>query len=245
MTPMPIWLFCVCRNERLMLPYFLKHYVTWVDKLIFYDDKSDDGTRKLISECTKAELRDWPGTTGLDDAAFLDFAHEAWKEARCNAEWVIYVDADELLYHEDMLTLLRTYLADGVEVPQIRGYTMFSREFPTTTGQIYDQVRAGVPDDVWNKPAIFRRFMHWTMGRHGLDFTKFSPRSSPTAEIKLLHYRGLGAEYVRWRHARNWERVPDHCRRMHLGTNTAPDYVGHHSLAWFEEVMSRNLPHVV
>ena len=101
-----------------------------------------------------------------------------WKEARCNAEWVIYVDADEFLYHEDMLTLLRSYLADGVEVPQIRGYTMFSREFPTTTGQIYDQVKAGVPDDVWNKPAIFRRFMHWTMGRHGLDFTKFSPRSS-------------------------------------------------------------------
>jgi glycosyltransferase involved in cell wall biosynthesis len=242
---MTIWLYCICRNEIQILPYFLRHYVPWVDKLIFYDDQSDDGTRQLIQATPKTELRNWPGSSGLDDAAFLDFANEQWKEARGKAEWVIWVDSDELLYHENMIPLLADYLATGVELPQIRGYTMFSREFPTTTGQIYEQVRAGVPDDVWNKPSIFRGNMHWTMGRHGMDWTKVSLKSSPTVEIKLLHYRGLGMEYVRWRHARNWARVPDHCRRMHLGENTNPEWTSHHGLEWFREVMSRNLPWVV
>lgn len=242
---MRIWLFCILRNERLILPFFLRHYAPWVDKLIFFDDKSTDGTRELIGECPKAELRDWPGTTGLDDVAFLDFAHEAWKEARCNAEWVIWVDADELLYHPDMLNVLRTYLAQGIEMPQIQGFTMFSREFPTTTGQIYEQVRAGVPDEVWSKPSIFRGNIAWTMGRHSLDWTRATPKASPTAEIKLLHFRGLGMDYVRWRHSRNWARVPEHCRQRNLGMNTSPGWTGHHGLAWYEELMSRNLPLVI
>lgn len=242
---MTVWLYCICRDEIQILPYFLRHYVPWVDRLIFYDDQSADGTRELIAATPKCEVRDWPGTHGIVDDEFLHFAHEQWKEARCHADWVVWIDADEFLYHPNMLELLERYLREGVQVPQIRGFTMFSREFPTTSGQIYEQVKAGVPDDCWNKPSIFRDVADWTVGRHGWDYTKSNPRGSSDCEIKLLHYRGLGMEYVRWRHNRNWARVPEAQRRMNLGTNTAPDYVGHHGLAWFEEVMSRNLPHVI
>lgn len=242
---MTIWLYAIVRNEAPIMPYFLRHYTPWVDRLIFYDGGSTDGTREMIAACPKAELRDWAGSDGIVDDEFLHFANEQWKEARGKADWVIWCDADEFLYHPNMLELLSGYLQDGVEVPQVSGYTMFSREFPTTKGQIYDEVRAGVPDDIWSKPAIFRSNMHWTMGRHGLDFTKFNPKSSAKSEIKLLHYRGLGMDYVRWRHNRNWERVPERCRQLNLGSNTSPDHTGHHGLGWFEEVMSRNLPHVI
>ena len=42
---MTIWLYCICRNEARLMPYLLRHYETFVDKLIFYNDQSDDGTR--------------------------------------------------------------------------------------------------------------------------------------------------------------------------------------------------------
>jgi len=87
--------------------------------------------------------------------------------------------------------------------------------------------------------------MHWTMGRHGPDYSLFNPKSSAHAEIKLLHYRALGVDYLRWRHARNWARVPERCRRLNLGTNTAPDYTGHHGLAWFEEAIAKDWPDVI
>ena len=179
------------------------------------------------------------------DDKFLEFANEAWKEARGKADWIVFVDADEFLFHPAIKEVLRRYLADDVEVPQIQGYTMVSKSFPTTNGQIYDEVRTGFPDGIWSKPAIFRKHMWWTVGRHGPDYAQFNPRSSEHAEIKLLHYRGLGADYVRWRHARNWARVPERCRALNLGTNTAPDAVGHHTVGWFEEVISKDWPDVI
>ena len=242
---MRVWLYSIVRNERLILPYLLRHYVPWVDKLIFYDDRSDDGTRELILECPKAELRDWTGSLGINDDEFVYFANEQWKEARGKAEWVIWIDADEFLYHPNMLELLAGYLAAGVEVPQVAGFTMVSKVFPTTTGQIYEEVKTGFSDGYWDKKAIFRGNMFWTIGRHGIDFTRFNPPSSPTCEIKLLHYRGLGMDYVKWRHHRNWQRVPERCRRLNMGPNCNPDYHDHHGLEWFQDAINRDWPNVI
>lgn len=245
MNELSIWLFCICRNEARIMPYFLRHYAPWVTKFVFFDELSDDGTRDIIRSCHTAELRDWPGSCGINDDQMLTFANEAWKEARGHADWVIWVDADEFLYHPAIKEVLRRYLADDIEVPQIQGYTMVSKQFPTAPDQIYDEVRTGFPDGIWGKPAIFRKHMWWTVGRHSPDLTKFNPRSSTHAEIKLLHYRALGVDYVRWRHTRNWDRVPERCRALNMGTNTAPGHTGHHGLAWFEEQIGKDWPEVI
>ena len=138
-----------------------------------------------------------------------------------------------------------TLLKEGVDLPQVWGYTMVSDHFPTTTGQIYDEIKTGFYDDVWSKPAIFRTGMVWTMGRHNYDRGAVSLRPSDKVELKLLHYRCLGMDYLRQRHARNWARVPDHCRRQNLGTNCAPDWTGAHGVSWFNEVSQRKLSEVI
>lgn len=240
-----VWLYCILRNEAKIIGYFLRHYTPWVSKLIFYDDKSDDGTREIIRACPKAELRDWEGTPGIVDDEFLEFANEQWKEARGKTDWVAWVDADEFLYHPNIDGVLRRYWAQDVEVPQIEGFTMVSDHFPTTEGQIYDEIKTGFRDGVWDKKAIFRVHMHWNVGRHSINFNYFNPKSSPEAEIKLLHYRCLGMDYLRWRHQRNWERVPERCRRQNLGTNTMPGFRGHHSVEWFEEIDPKKLSNVI
>lgn len=240
-----IWLYCILRDEQPIIGYFLKHYTPWVDKLIFYDGGSTDGTRQIISACPQAELRDWPGSKGIVDHEFMDFANEQWKEARGKADWIVWVDADEFLYHPNMPALLAGYLAAGVTGPRIMGYTMISREFPTTQGQIYDEVRQGFPDDCWSKQAIFREGIHFNVGRHSFDPARSRMVSSPTTELKLLHYRGLGLDYVRERHRRNWERVPPPCRSQNFGVNTSPEYVGHHSLEWFAEMIKKEWPAVI
>ena len=242
---MTAWLYCICRNEAKFLPYFLRHYEPWVSKLIFYDDQSDDGTRQLITDCPKAELRDWPGTHGIVDDEFVEFANEQWKEARGKAHWVVWVDADEILYHPNITELLVRYLHEGVEVPQVIGYTMVSQRFPTTSGQVYDEIRTGFRDGVWDKKAVFRAHMHWNVGRHSIDMSRFNPRSSATAELKLLHYRCLGMQYLEWRHARNWERVPERCRALNLGTNCAPGHAEHHGVEWFRQIDPNKLEQVI
>ncbi len=241
---MTVWLFCILRNEAPMIGYFLRHYAPWVTKFVFYDGASTDGTRDIIRSCHTAELRDWPGSDGLHDDEFLSFANEQWKEAK-DADWIIWADADEILYHPDILGVLSRYLEQDVEVPRIAGFTMVSKTFPTTPGQIYDEVRTGFPDDAWGKPAIFRKRIFWTVGRHSIDITRFKPRFSAQADIKLLHYRAMGVDYVRARHARNWARVPDRCRAQNFGTNCATDAVGHHTADWFEMMIGKDWPEVI
>lgn len=242
---MSVWVYAICKDEKKIVGYFLRHYCTFCDKIIIYDGGSTDGTREEIAACPKAELRNWPGSEGIVDDEFMAFANEQWREAIGKTEWVAWVDLDEFLYCPNITQVLQRYLETGVNIPQIGGYTMVSRHFPTTDGQIYDEIKTGFPDGVWDKKAIFRENMIWNVGRHSINHPALRIVSSEYPEIKLLHYRALGADYVRWRHARNWARVPERCRALNLGTNTAPDAVGHHTIGWFEEVISKDWPEVI
>lgn len=220
-----------------MMGYFLRHYTRFCDKLIFYDDRSTDGTRELIHSCPEAELRDWPGGHGIVDDEFMDFSNEQWKEARGQADWVIWVDADEFLYHPDIKGVLADYLAKDVHHPWITAFTMVSDAFPTTDGQIYDEVKTGFRDTFWDKQAIFRGDIHYNVGRHSFDHTRFKYRPSDGPAIKLLHFRCLGLDYLKARHARNWGRVPERCRHFSYGVNCSPGFEGHHGVSWFEQQM--------
>lgn len=246
---MTVWLYCICRNEERMMPYFLRHYSTWVDKLIFYDGRSTDGTRSLIQSCPKAELRDWPGEDGLVDDQFRDFANEQWKESKGKADWVLWVDADELLYHPSMLELLDRYLKEGVEVPHVAGFAMVWSRFPTSSGQIYDEIKTGFRSPEWDKPEIFRPCLNmaWNVGRHSLnlDIIGRNPVSSREREIKLLHYRYFGLDYIRERGEKNVSRQPQRCKLLNYGDNNFPGATKAYSVNWFKDVLKQQFPEVI
>lgn len=240
---MRVWLYCIIRNEARLLPYFLRHYTTFCERMEFFDDQSDDGTRELILDCPKAVLSAWPGSHGIVDDEFRDFANEKWKDARGHADWVMWVDSDEFIYHPEILSVLARYMKEGVDLPRIQGFTMISDHFPTTNRQIYDEIKTGIPDSVWSKPEVFRCNMKWDVGRHSIYSGAFQFKPSDTAELKLLHYRCLGMDWLRERHARNWSRVPDHCRARTYGENTSPGYPGNYGVAWYEN-MFKQLPQI-
>lgn len=245
---MTIWLYCIIRNEARLLPYFLRHYVTFVDRLEFFDDQSDDGTRDIIKACPKAVLSDWPGEHGIVDDQFLEFANQKWKEARGKADWVIWVDSDEFIYHPEILTVLARYMAQGVDVPLIEGYGMVSNAFPTTDGQIYGQISTGFRSPEWDKPEIFRTTcnMVWNVGRHSFNEQWMVPyKSSDRAEIKLLHYRYLGLDYVSERNRRNFSRQPERCKRLAYGDNVLPNATKAYSTNWFEHFRNQPFPNVI
>lgn len=242
---MKIWTFCIICDEAPILPYFLRHYTTFADKLIFFDGGSKDGTREMIAACPKAELRDWPGSKGIVDDEFMNFANTAWKEACAKADWVIWVDADEFIYHPQLFAKLEEYLKLGVDHPGIAAYTMLADKFPTTKGQIYDEIKTGIRDFYWDKQAVFRGDIWWNVGRHSVEVGRFKYKPSDHKAIKLLHYRCLGIEYLRARHARNWARVPEHCRIRSFGANCSPGYEGHHGVKWFEEEMKKPRENVI
>jgi hypothetical protein len=95
-----------------------------------FDDNSDDGTQEIVKACPKAVLEKYPFSGGLDDREFIQHAQDTYRKARGHADWVIWCDSDELLYHPQLLPTLEKLLKDGVDVPLTRGFQMISETFP-------------------------------------------------------------------------------------------------------------------
>jgi hypothetical protein len=223
---MKVWVYCVMRNEAPLLPYFLRHYLTFADRITIYDDQSDDGGPAIIQTAgPRVQLLPFP-FSGLDDIIFMDFANETYKEARGQADWVIWVDADEFIYHPHILMTLGRYLASDVTLPLVAGFAMWSETFPAGAGQIYDEIKTGVPYDAYSKPVVVNPAIdiRWGAGKHGLHAGHENARRSQEAEIKLLHYRHLGEPYYTARQTRNYTRCTPANIERGLGFQTYPQH---------------------
>lgn len=231
---MIVWVYTVVHNEALMMPYWMRHYATFCDRLIVYDDRSDDGTQK-IAAVLGADLRAYPGS-GFDDIEMVQFANNTYREAEGHADFVIWVDADEFLYDPNMRARLERFTAEGITLPLVQGYAMIGNAPPSGDGQIYDEIALGFAHDRYSKPCILRPNidLRWDVGKHWAKVNG-NAKTNSDDPLKLLHYRYLGKAYHEARNARNWSRISTRQRQFRLGYETAPDWQGDYSARWYEQ----------
>ena len=140
-TPMKVRVYSLCWNEERFLPYFLRHYCPFVEKIAIYDNLSEDKSVEIIKSFPNTEVRPYSTQGQLRDDAFLYIKNQTWKESRGQADWVIIVDTDELLWHPDLLSYLEECKQKGVTIPVPMGYEMISDAFPSTDGQVYEEIK--------------------------------------------------------------------------------------------------------
>ena len=186
-------------NEILLMPYFLRHYASFADRIFIYDAMSDDGTREVVAACPKAELIDWQ-CHEANDMEYMALHNSAYiQHSRGVADWVILPDCDEFVYHPEIRTVLEEYKQVGINLAAPQGYNMMSDQFPTTEGQIYEEVVFGTPYEPECKPIVFDPMlpMNFGIGKHGLF--PFPPEvtviEAPMRDLKLLHLTGLGRQF--------------------------------------------------
>lgn len=220
---MKIWTMCVMHNEAAMLPYFLRHYTAFSDQVLIFDDHSTDGTPDIARSFERVKVQDYPGQ-GLDDLAFVEFASQAYPQARGQADWVIWPDADEFVYHPHILMTLGRYMASGVTLPLVDGYAMLADHFPTGTGQIYDEIKTGVRYGPESKRIVLNPMIdvRWGAGKHYVEFESGAVPSQQ-AELLLMHFRHLGRDHFDGRNARNGERISERNRQHNLGWQVWPE----------------------
>lgn len=236
---MKIWVFALMHNEAALLPFFMRHYQAVADRVIIFDDHSDDGTAELAAAYARVSVRPYPGE-GLDDQEFSDFAARTYPEARGRADWCLWVDADEFIYHPDLRGRLAHYQAAGVTLPNVAGYSMFANAFPATDGQLYDAVTVGARAPFYDKPVVFNPALdlRWIPGKHALAEPVDTARGG-AAEIKLLHFRHLGERYFAERNARNYARMSARNVAQGLGYQTYPENQAAHG--WAAQVKAMEL----
>ena len=233
---MSAWAFTLVRNEAVLIPYWVRHYRTFCERVIVYcDTTSDDGTAE-IAEAEGAEVRGYTSPDGLDDGVFTAFANYRYQEARGQAEWVIWTDADEILYHPRMTERLAQLRQLRVDVPWVEGYAMVSDGPPTGKGQIYDEIRRGFPAPAYSKVAIFDPSIgvFWAAGKHKADLPPCRGGGYDDP-LKLLHYRYLGEAWHRERNQRNYQRVSEAAHVIGYGKECSPGYEGEYSPEWYAE----------
>lgn len=225
--PLKINLYSIQRNEAKILPFWLQYYRPIADRIIVYDDQSDDGSRVLL-EAAGAEVRDYPSTL-LDDGVMAALYSSCYKEDQ-KADWAILVDADEFIWGNGLIPFLEWALKAGYHVLEPMGQEMWSESFPVYDPlNIIRQKSMGEPASWWTnngfKPCVLRpqaKGIGLGCGRHtrhGMIEYKALRRE----EFKLLHYRNFGYEYYLWHHQRNADRLSPHRSDLTWGQhNFAP-----------------------
>lgn len=191
----------LCWNEVEILPYTLRHYKTFCDRIVVHDDQSDDGSRDVI-KAAGVELADRHTGGVIDEHEYCRVKSQSWKGTK--ADWVISVDADELIYFpQGGESTLAAYDKTNVAVVKPRGFEMFSDTYPTTDKQIYDEIKMGATDDKWyGKPALFSakrvKEINYGLGCHGcsgrlVTGEAFSnPVTFSVPLTYLLHFKHIG-----------------------------------------------------
>ncbi len=183
-------------NEELLLPYFLRHYETFADRIFIINDHSTDRTVAIAKSHPKVHVINFAYSGGLIEQNFnTTFESLSRQFSRGQADWVMCVDADEFIYNPDILKELAMQKKRRRKVLKTTAYTMMSETLPTTSGQIYEELNQGLRSRGFDKEIIFDPEFDIVFGdgRHkaklpqGMHATK--------AKMTLLHYRYLSREY--------------------------------------------------
>ncbi len=193
----------ICFNEREILPYTIRHYRTFCERVVIHDMGSTDGSQGVAVDCG-ASVTQHDGRGEFDDRDNKQIKQESWKLS--GADWVIEADADELIYCPGgVAATFAAYEAQKLAVIKPYGYEMTCSEYPTTLGQIYEEVKHGARDDYWYaKPILFNPRMvasiEFSTGAHTcvaklkdrrvVKLDHNSPASTPSCY--LLHFHHLG-----------------------------------------------------
>jgi hypothetical protein len=114
---------------------------------------------------------------------------------------------------------LDEYKKNGITIPQIDGHDMVSESFPEYDGNpITDKIKIGSETyQPMCKNIIFDPKIDVEYGIGGHSINSKQGKLSPTAELKLLHYKFLGKEYVKNIYISRAKRLSEFNKQNKLG----------------------------
>jgi len=187
---MKIETFTVCYNEEKMLPYFLRHYSQYGHVTVFDNNSTDNSV--AIAKSFNATVIPFNSDDKYREDILIHLRNNCWKESQ--ADWVIIADVDEIIYHR-MLELALSRSTGTVIIPHM--FEMYSESFPTTKGQIYDEVKAGV--EMRSKMFLFKpseiKEMNYEAGNH-FALPEGNVIMDVQTGIIAMHFKNLSIAYA-------------------------------------------------
>ncbi|MDX1407377.1 MAG: glycosyltransferase family 2 protein [Saprospiraceae bacterium] len=202
---MTVHLYSLVLNEEKMLPYFFRHYDDLVDQYYLFDNGSTDRTLQLIADHPRASAEHVTFHTDSFVEEETVLYNAVWKQSRGVADWVIILNLDEHVYVDGMSNA--DYLAwcrdNGITTIPCVGFEMVADTFPQTRMRLCDSIKTGMRWDRMDKVLIFDpnavHDINYELGRHTC-FPSGRAIYPIRRDMKLLHYKYLGFDYLQERH---------------------------------------------
>jgi hypothetical protein len=183
---MKITLYFIGWNDKFYLPFIKQHYGKFCQRIVYYDNYSNDGSQELARELG-FEVRNFGYSNRLDDQDYLNVKNHCWKEERENgqqADYVIVCDADEFICIDDLRGT----------APKVVGFNLISDRLPTN--KITD-INTGSFSINYSKQAIFSpcRLLHFRQ-IGGVDrlIERHAQYRERMSKFNLKH--GMGSHYL-------------------------------------------------
>lgn len=206
-------------NEEKILPFTLDYYSKICNKIFIHDNMSTDSSDEIYKKYEKVKVLKWDSNNEINEFNYTKIKSNAYKIYSRDADWVIVCDCDEFLYHENLMEKLNEYKKNGITIPQIDGHDMVSESFPEYDGNpITDKIKIGSETyQPMCKNIIFDPKIDVEYGIGGHSIQSKQGKLSPTAELKLLHYKFLGKEYVKNIYISRAKRLSEFNKQNKLG----------------------------
>lgn len=179
----------LCWNEITLMPFVLRYYRKFCDKIVIHDNHSTDGSVELAKNmgCEVIPF----GNKWFDDSQNQAIKNNVWKSSK--ADFVIVADFDEVLFYQNGDTGKFLQLLDscGVTVPLTIGWQIMSNEMPKDD---LLEITNGYEFTNYSKSIVFNpkriKEINYNLGAH---------RSNPIghvvyseSELHVLHYKHIG-----------------------------------------------------
>lgn len=187
-------------NEETIVPYVMEYWKKiGVDKLVVYDNESEDNTVSLLKQYPFVEIKSWSTNGVFDEIALTQKRNNVWKTEE--ADWVILTDFDEVPYCEtDLKRFLNSIDATIIKTHQ---YDVIREDLPAFDNFLLHQLEGNLfrkEGTAYDKNHTFNlkmiKEMNYSLGCHSI---------MPVGEVNVLEYprkfyffhlRYLGKDFV-------------------------------------------------
>jgi hypothetical protein len=222
---MKIHAYIIAYNEEKLLPFTLDYYSTFCEKIFVYDNYSTDSSDEIYKKYDKVIVSKFDTQNTQDEIVAKDLKSNEYRKHSRNSDvdWVIIADCDEFVYHPNLIEKLKEYKERGITVVQTSGHEMVCETFPEYDGELLpNKVKIGSDKmPMLSKNSIFSPSIdiNFSVGAHYFDSNHTV--LSPSDEIKVLHYKCLGKEYVTNIYNERYNRLSESSRKNAWNTHYA------------------------
>jgi len=226
-------------NEEKILPFTLDYYSRFCEKIFVYDNMSTDNSDEIYKKYEKVIVIKWDSNNEINELNYVNIKSNGYKQYSRHVDWVIVCDCDEFLYHPRLIEKLTYYKENGITVPRINGHDMVSNNFPEYDGDlITNKIKTG--SEVYPpfcKNIIFNPKLNVQYGIGGHSFQANNAVYSNSPELKLLHYKFLGVNYVENIYKNRAERLSQFNKENKFG-----EHYFNVPYEYMKKLLSENIP---